>query len=278
MHTSTSTATTIAINNNKQPKQPKPNTKVKIKSSKAISGKSKATEGVSSSNVKQPKPKAELKKPTPSYFCARCYLDSKQEQESSSPSSPEAIVINGQNKRLKRHNVIDILAKQLAPPIYDKTGGIAKIAVLLTLVGAASKHEKANYYGERYWINTILAGDKGCGKTTLMEKAVNERVGGQLVSAQHSTGKSAVAIAEREGGSGTAILRIGPAALANDSVCGIDEFQLFNYESQDQFLDLQQSGCIYFNKLGIHQLIQAHTGFISTVNPVAGSWKNACWL
>jgi DNA replicative helicase MCM subunit Mcm2 (Cdc46/Mcm family) len=229
--------------------------------------KSKATKKVNS-NVK-PKTKPELKRPTPSYFCARCYLDSKQQTF----ASPEAVVVNG-HKQLKRHNVVDILAKQLVPRIYDKTGGVAKIAVLLTLVGAAPKHPQ-NYYGERYWINTILAGDKGCGKTTLMEKAVNERVGGQLVSAQHSTGKSAVAIPELEGGSGTAILRIGPAALANDSVCGIDEFQLFNYESQDQFLDLQQSGCIYFNKLGIHQLIQAHTGFISTVNPVAGSWKNS---
>jgi len=197
--------------------------------------------------------------------------NSKQEQN----PQPSAAVIANENTQPKRYNVVSILAKQLAPRIYDKTGGIAKTAVLLTLVGAAPKHERANYYGDRYWINTILAGDKGCGKTSLMEKAVNERVGGQLVSAQHSTGKGAVAIAEREGGSGVAILRIGPAALANGSVCGIDEFQLFDYESQDQFLDLQQSGCIYFNKLGIHQLIQAHTNFIATVNPTGGRWRDS---
>ncbi len=162
----------------------------------------------------------------------------------------------------------------VCPKIYDKTG-IAKQALLLTAVGAAPIHEKGNYYGDRYWINTILAGDKGTGKTTLMEDAVNLRRGSQLISAQHSTGKGSVAIADREGAYGGAVLRAGAAALANDSICGIDEFQLFEFESQDQFLGLMQNGYFDFNKMGIKQRITAHTSFITTANPSGGKWKDS---
>jgi DNA replicative helicase MCM subunit Mcm2 (Cdc46/Mcm family) len=175
----------------------------------------------------------------------------------------------------KGRDVVSVLTDLVCPKMYDKTGGVAKLAVLLTAVGAAPKHEKENYYGDRYWINMILAGDKGIGKTTLMEDGVNQRPGSQLISAQHSTGKGSVAIAEREGGAGSAVLRIGAAALANESICGIDEFQLFDYESQDQFLDLMQTGHFYFNKMGIRQKIQAHTSFITTANPTGGKWRDS---
>ncbi len=146
---------------------------------------------------------------------------------------------------------------------------------MLTAAGAAPVHQKENYYSDRYWINTILAGDKGTGKPTLMEDAVNLRRGSQLISAQHSTGKGSVAIAEREGGVGGAILRAGAATLAHDSICGIDEFQLFDFESQDQFLGLMQNGYFDFNKMGIKQRITAHTSFITTANPSGGRWKDS---
>jgi DNA replicative helicase MCM subunit Mcm2 (Cdc46/Mcm family) len=176
--------------------------------------------------------------------------------------------------KIKRSNdIISVLSNLVAPRIYDKTGGVAKKSLLFTLVGAAPKHPQ-NYYGDRHWINTIFPGDKGTGKTTMMKDGINEIQGSQLIDAQHATGKGAVAIAER-GSSGEAVLRIGPVALANGSVCGIDEFQLFELDDQSQFLAIMQSGVIYYNKMGIHQIIRAHTGIICTANPEAGNWKDA---
>jgi DNA replicative helicase MCM subunit Mcm2 (Cdc46/Mcm family) len=174
----------------------------------------------------------------------------------------------------KGADLISVLTNLMCPRIYDKIG-IAKQAILLTAICAAPTHEKENYYGDRYWINTILAGDKGTGKTTLMEDGVNLRRGSQLISAQHSTGKGSVAIAEREGGVGGAIFRAGAATLANDSICGMDEFQLFDFEDQEQFLGLMQNGYFDFNKMGIKQRIQAHTSFITTANPSGGKWKDS---
>lgn len=107
-----------------------------------------------------------------------------------------------------------------------------------------------------------------------MEETVNLRLGSQIVSAQHATGKGAVAVAERDSGSGVAVLRVGPAALANGRNCGIDEFQLFDFESQDQFASMMQSGSAYFAKMGIHQKIWSHTNFIITANPLGGNWKD----
>jgi DNA replicative helicase MCM subunit Mcm2 (Cdc46/Mcm family) len=174
----------------------------------------------------------------------------------------------------KGADLVSVLTNLLCPKIYDKTG-VAKQAILVTAVGAAPIHTKENFYGDRYWINTILAGDKGNGKTTLMEDGVNLRRGSQIISAQHSTGKGSVAIAEREGGVGGAILRAGAATLAHESICGIDEFQLFEFESQDQFLGLMQNGYFDFNKMGIKQRITAHTSFITTANPSGGRWKDS---
>jgi DNA replicative helicase MCM subunit Mcm2 (Cdc46/Mcm family) len=177
--------------------------------------------------------------------------------------------------RQKGCDLISVIKNLVAPQIYDKSeDNIAKLMLFLTALGAAPSHEKQNFYGERYWVNMGLVGDKGEGKTSLMEEGVNLRPGSQIVVAQHATGRSAVAVVEYDSLSGGARLRVGPVALANGRNCGIDEFQLFDYEDQDQFQTGMQSGRIPFAKAGIRQLIRTHTNFIITANPVGGSWKN----
>ena len=178
---------------------------------------------------------------------------------------------NAFNKFASYPKLIDRLASMMSPQIYGHDD--VKLGLLLLAIGGAPIQKNDPNF--RYWINAALIGDKGTAKTTLAEDATKLILGSQIVSGQHSTGKGIVAIAEKETGmGGSAFLRAGSAALANNAICFIDEFGIMHYEDQNQFLSLMEKGYLNFNKLGIRQRIDAKTSFILTSNQMGGSWQN----
>jgi hypothetical protein len=73
------------------------------------------------------------------------------------------------------------------------------------------------------------------------------------------------AVAEKEGGGSSAILRTGVASLADGGNLFIDEANRMHFEDQDQFLALMEMGHYDFNKLGIKQRIHAKTSQLQLV-------------
>lgn len=136
----------------------------------------------------------------------------------------------------------------MSPQIYGHDD--VKLGELLQGVGGAPIQK--NNPNVRYWINSLLIGDKGTAKTAMAEDAIKLQPGSQIASGQHSTGKGIVAIAEKESGSGNgggAFLRAGAATFANNASCLIDEFGIMPYAEQNQILSLMEKGYFNFNKL-----------------------------
>ena len=92
-------------------------------------------------------------------------------------------------------------------------------------------------------------------------------------SGQSSSGKSLTAIVSKE--DENYILRLGPASLAKNSICAINEFGRTSYEDQAYFLDIMEEGRYTINKYGINASITAPTTMILSANPINGSsWSS----
>ena len=168
-------------------------------------------------------------------------------------------------------NLIPRLVSMFAPNVADYEN--AKLGLLIQAVGPAPL-QKESWFRRRTWINSGLFGDPGTAKSILGEEAVKLIPGSQMASAQHSTGKGIVAVAEREP-DGSAFVRAGAAVLANNATIFVDEIgSMRNWEDQDQFNDLMERGYCDFNKLGIRQKIRTKARFILGSNPITLTWKN----
>lgn len=144
----------------------------------------------------------------------------------------------------------------------------AKEGLLYSLVSAGDDSARCSNYSNRGCprerLHTLLIGDPGQAKSTLLRKAVNLIRGGRYETCQTSSGKSLTAIIEKDNEQRN--LRLGPLSLARSSVCALNEIATMLEEDQKFLFDILEEGFFTINKHGFNSKISASTTVIASAN------------
>ncbi len=176
------------------------------------------------------------------------------------------------SKKIKPLNFVERITGMFAPNVIGHDD--AKLAILLSLVGGRDDHGNDN--GRRGRINTLLVGDPGTAKSLLARESTKIFPRSRYVTAQNASGKSLIAIVDKENDSPT--LRLGAAVLAKGSICAINEITALGYEDQSHLLDIAEEGRCTVDKYGTHFDIDAPTTIIATANPFRSTWSSATYI
>jgi DNA replicative helicase MCM subunit Mcm2 (Cdc46/Mcm family) len=190
-------------------------------------------------------------------ICERAY----QSELESIQRNPELV------KKIKPMRYIDRLVAMFAPNVIGHND--KKLGLLRSIVGARSDHGTDN--GRRGRINTLLVGDPGTAKSTLAREASYLLPNSRYVTAQNASGKSLIAIVDKENDS--LICRYGAAVLAKGAICAINEIGAMNPTDQQFLLDIAEEGKCTLDKYGTHFEIDAPTTIIATANPYNHTWN-----
>ena len=153
---------------------------------------------------------------------------------------------------------IDRVVAMFAPNVIGHND--KKLGLLRSIVGARSDQGTDN--GRPGRINTLLVGEPGTAKSTLAREASYLLPNSRYVTAQHASGKSLIAIVDKENDS--LICRYGAVVLAKGAVCAINEIGAMNPTDQQFLLDIAEEGRCTVDKYGTHFEIDAPTTIIAT--------------
>jgi DNA replicative helicase MCM subunit Mcm2 (Cdc46/Mcm family) len=123
-------------------------------------------------------------------------------------------------------------------------------------------------------INSLLIGDPGLVKTTLLEKTLELVPNSQYAGGQSSTGLSLTAQISKEDG-GSYNLRYGPVVLAKGSICGINELGQLPLSEHKHLLDCMEGNGFPIAKYGFPTFIETYTSIIASANPINNKWKSS---
>jgi replicative DNA helicase Mcm len=166
----------------------------------------------------------------------------------------------------KEDKIIEELVKMHSPQIIGYN--FVKEGLLLLEANTGADIENR----ERNRIHAALVGPPGVAKTLLLKASVRHVPNSRYESGQHSSGRSLTAIIARE--EDMHILRLGPAALAREGICAINEAGRMAEDDQAHLLDVLEEGSFTVNKYGFNARIRADTAIIISANPRHTTWRN----
>jgi DNA replicative helicase MCM subunit Mcm2 (Cdc46/Mcm family) len=120
-------------------------------------------------------------------------------------------------------------------------------------------------------INTLLVGEPGTAKSTLAREASYLLPNSRYVTAQNVSGKSLIAIVDKENDS--LICRYCAAVLAKGAICAINEIGAMNPTDQQFLPDIAEEGRCTLDKYVTHFDIDALTTIVATANPYNQTWN-----
>ncbi len=123
----------------------------------------------------------------------------------------------------------DRIVAMFAPNIIGHND--KKLGLLRSLVGGRADHGNDN--GRRGRINTLLVGDPGTAKSLLARETTKIFRNSRYVTAQNASGKSLIAIVDKENDS--LFLRLGAVVLAKGAICAINEIGAMSLDDQRAF-------------------------------------------
>jgi DNA replicative helicase MCM subunit Mcm2 (Cdc46/Mcm family) len=173
------------------------------------------------------------------------------------------------SKKIIPMTFIDRLVAMFAPNVIGYND--KKLGLLRSLVGGCVNNGNDN--GRRGRINTLLVGDPGTAKSLLAREATHIFPNSRFVTAQNASGKSLVAIVDKENDS--LVLRLGAIVLAKGAICAINEIGSMRLDDQQHLNDIAEEGRCTVDKYGTHFEIDSPTTIIATANPYSVTWAKA---
>jgi replicative DNA helicase Mcm len=166
-------------------------------------------------------------------------------------------------------SIVEELVKMFDPSIIGFEH--VKKGLLLCAVNTDSDNVKGygSNDGRRGRIHSLLIGETGLAKSKFLRAVKKLIPNSRYESGQNSSGKSLTAIVSKE--VENYMLRLGPASLAKNAICSINEFGRTRLEDQAHLLDIMEEGKFTINKHGINATIEATTTLIFSANPISGS-------
>lgn len=145
-----------------------------------------------------------------------------------------------------------------------------KQAVLYQMLGGIDGLMEGGSF-QRGFINILVIGDPGIGKSTLGTYVAKLVPHGHYSSAVSSTGKGLTCVITKDENS-VMELKIGAVVMASGSVCVIDEFEKARVDDRVAFHECMEKGTISIDKGGFSTQLKARTAILALGNPKSGRY------
>jgi DNA replicative helicase MCM subunit Mcm2 (Cdc46/Mcm family) len=154
------------------------------------------------------------------------------------------------------------LVSTFAPNIIKESH--KKLGLILCAIGAPENNR------HRGRINGLMIGPPALAKTKLGQEIIKTRFNSRYVSGKNTTGGSLTAMILNE--NGKLSMHFGPAVLAKNAVCFVNEFDKLDPKQQEAALEVMEEGNVHMNKFAKLVKIPAPTTIIASANPRNNRW------